>query len=65
MKKTFSIIGAVILVAAIAVPVMAHGPGWGRGGHMMGNWGGGPGSSQPSGPGYGNLTEDQRTELEK
>jgi len=64
MKKTFSIIGAVVLVAAIAVPVMAHGPGYGRGGHMMGYWGAGPGYSQPYGPGYGNLTEEQRTELD-
>lgn len=65
MKKTLSIIGALVLVAAIAVPVIAHGPGWGRGGHMMGYWGGGPGYSQPYGPNYGNLTEEQRTELEK
>jgi Spy/CpxP family protein refolding chaperone len=31
MKKTLTIIGAVLLVAAIAAPVLAHSPGWGKG----------------------------------
>jgi hypothetical protein len=40
MKRLFALLGILVLVGAIAVPVLAHGPGWGRGGHM--GWGGGP-----------------------
>jgi len=36
MRSILTILGTVVLVAAIANPVMAHGPGWGRGHHMMG-----------------------------
>ena len=31
MKKTLTIVGTMLLVAAIAIPVLAHGPGWGKG----------------------------------
>ena len=31
MKKTLTIVGTVLLVAAIAVPVLAYGPSWGKG----------------------------------
>ncbi len=31
MKKALTIVGTVLLVAAIAVPVLAYGPSWGRG----------------------------------
>ncbi|MGD2127411.1 MAG: periplasmic heavy metal sensor [Desulfobacteraceae bacterium] len=65
MKKTVAIVGILLLVAAIAAPVMAHGPGWGRGGHMRGNWGGGPGYCAQYGQGYDTLTEEQRAELDK
>ena len=43
MKKTVIAIGIVLLVAALAVPVFGHGPGWSRGG--------GPGGC--AGQGYG------------
>jgi zinc resistance-associated protein len=64
MKRLIAIIGILVLVGAIAVPVLAHGPGWGRGQHM--GWGGGPGqgSCGDYGPGAGNLTEEQRTQLD-
>ena len=31
MKKTVTIIGTLVLVAAIAIPVFAHDRGWGKG----------------------------------
>jgi len=54
MKRLMTILGVLVLVGAVAVPVMALGPGWG---HMMG-WGYGPG-----GGGYANLTDEQQNEL--
>jgi hypothetical protein len=39
MNKILTILGIMLLVGAIATPVLAHGPGWGRGRHMMGDWG--------------------------
>jgi zinc resistance-associated protein len=64
MKKLITLFGILVLVGAIAVPVLAHGPGWGRGGHM--GWGGGPGQEYCGdyGPGASNLTEEQRTKLD-
>jgi zinc resistance-associated protein len=64
MKKAFATVGILALVALIAVPVMAQGPGWGRGRHMQGYSGGGPGSGWNYGAGYGNLTDEQRTKLD-
>lgn len=60
MKKMFAIVGILALAAVIAVPVMAQGPGYGRGRHMQGYRGGDPGSCPWYGRGYGNLTDDQR-----
>ncbi len=65
MKKALTIVGTVLLVAAIAIPVLAYGPGWGRGHHMMGDWKGGPGYCWQYGRGYGNLTGEQRSQLDK
>ena len=64
MKTLIALFGILVLVGAIAVPVMAHGPGWGRGHHM--GWGGGPGQGYCGdyGPGAGNLSEEQRTQLD-
>jgi len=42
MKRLTTIIGILALVGAVAVPVMAWGPGWGRG-HHMGRYGHGIG----------------------
>lgn len=43
MNRLVTVLGIVLLVGAIAIPVLAHGPGWGRGRHMMGDWGNRPG----------------------
>ncbi|MFH1349946.1 MAG: periplasmic heavy metal sensor [Pseudomonadota bacterium] len=66
MKRLMTILGILILTGAIAVPVLAYGPGWGRGPHMMGYWGGDSGGAcWDSGRGAGNLSEEQRTALDK
>jgi len=42
MKKTLTTIGTLILVVAIAIPVLAHGPGWEKGRGMgmgISEWG--------------------------
>jgi Spy/CpxP family protein refolding chaperone len=64
MKKILTVIGILGIAAVIAAPVMAQGPGWGRGGRMAGYSGGDPGSRWDNGAGYGNLTEEQRTQLD-
>jgi Spy/CpxP family protein refolding chaperone len=61
MKKTLTIIGTVLLVAAIAAPVLARGPAWGKGHHGARSWKGGPGYCCQ----YGTLTEEQRDQLDK
>ncbi|UCF03690.1 MAG: Spy/CpxP family protein refolding chaperone [Deltaproteobacteria bacterium] len=58
MKKLVTIFGILVFVAVLTAPVFAHR--WGRGGNY-----GGPGSCWSESGGYGNLTESQRTELEK
>lgn len=65
MKKTFTIIGALLLVAAIAYPVLAWGPGWGSMHRGMG-WDHGQGNrwNNGGGYGYGNLNQDQATKLD-
>jgi len=65
MRKIVTIVGATLLVAAIAIPVLAHGPGWGKGRHMMGHWEGGPDYCWQHGRGHENLTEEQRSQLDK
>jgi zinc resistance-associated protein len=64
MKRLIALLGILVLVGAVAVPVLAHGPGWGRGPHM--GWGGGPGygDCEDYGPGASNLTEEQRAQLD-
>ena len=63
MKKLVTIIGILLLGAAVAYPVFAHGPGWGNGGHMWGN-GGGQGSSWHNGRGFRGMTEGQQAKLD-
>jgi zinc resistance-associated protein len=65
MKKILALLVGAALVAAVAVPLLAYGPGWGRGHHMMGPWGTAPGYSQQYERGFGNLTEEQRSQLEQ
>ena len=64
MKRALTIIGIVLLAAAIAAPVVAQGPGQGRGRMMQGSGPGEPGA----GPRWGwddKLTDEQRTQLDK
>jgi zinc resistance-associated protein len=61
MKRITTIIGIIILAGAVAVPVMAWGPGWGRGHHTMGTWGSGPEYGRGD---YGNLTSEQKSSLD-
>jgi len=35
MKRLITILSIALLTGMTAIPVLAHGPGWGRGGHMM------------------------------
>lgn len=65
MKRLAMILGIVVLVGAMAVPVLARGRGWGKGDQRMGSRGGDPGSCLQYGRGYDNLTEEQRTQLDK
>ena len=62
MTKLTTIIGILVLVGlALAVPVMAWGPHWGGGHHMMGYWGNSPEYGRGD---YGNLTTEQRSKLD-
>ncbi len=61
MKRLAVVFGIVMLVLALSYPVIARGPEQGRG---YGR-GGGPGFCLGQGRGYGNLTDEQRTQLDK
>lgn len=63
MKRLGIIIGIFVLIAAIAYPVFAWGPGWGRGHHMKGNRGGGQGYCSQYDRGYASLDPEQQTKL--
>ena len=63
MKKLAGIAVIVLLIGALAVPVIARGPGWGRGGHMTYGWGAGPQDCPYYGGGYETLTPEQRDQL--
>lgn len=62
MKRLAIVLGSIFLVAALAYPVFSRSPDR-AGRHMMGHSGGGPGFGGWYGGGYGNLTEEQRTQL--
>ena len=74
MKRIGTVLGIVLLVSALAIPVLAWGPGYGRDGHMMGNQGSGYGrgghmmGTRGPGPGYrgseSQITTEQRNQLE-
>lgn len=65
MKRLAVILGSVMLVAAIAYPVFAWGPGMGRGQGqgISDNRSGGPGSCWRYDRGYSNLTQEQQSAL--
>lgn len=62
MKRLFSIAAVILLVGVIAVPLMAQGPGGGKGGSRTygerGDFGYG------SRPGYDNLSTEQRQQMD-
>lgn len=64
MKRLIGIVAIVFLVGAIAVPLMAYGPGDGRGGYMMSGRDGNT-NYGPYNRGYNdNLTTEQREQLD-
>ena len=65
MKKLTTILGITLLSGLLAVPVIAWSHGWGwSGGHMMGNWGRGPGNYDQDDRGYASsLTPEQQDRL--
>jgi len=65
MKKFITIVGITLLSGLLAVPVIAWSQGWGwGGGHMMGNWGRGPGNYDQDDRGYAStLTREQQDRL--
>jgi Spy/CpxP family protein refolding chaperone len=65
MRRVTKMFVVALLVGALAVPVVAWSHGWGRGRHMMGNWGSGPEYCYGSERGYGEVTKDQRSKLEE
>lgn len=59
MRKLSMTLGILVLIGVLAVPVFAwHSGGWG-------GWMHGPGHFWQGGAQYGDLTEDQRNELDK
>ena len=64
MKRAVAIVGILALVAVVALPVLAQGPGAGRGRMMEGYGPGGPGEGPRSGW-DDKLTDEQRTQLDK
>lgn len=62
MKKMLTLGGIALMIAALALPAFARGPGWGGG--PGGMRGGGPGYDCPNyGPAGANLTDEQRNQL--
>ena len=65
MTRLASVIGIVMLVVAVAVPVMAWGPGLGRGYHMWGDRGTPAGCRQGSWGTNSNLSGEQQIRLDQ
>ena len=66
MKKIMATLGILALAALIAVPVLAQGPGYGKGRGMMGMTARGPvdpASCPRYGWAYGELTDEQRSQM--
>ena len=61
MKRIVITLAIGLLITALAIPVFARGRGWGRGGHMGGFWGGGPGSCGQYDRGYGYQGPEERS----
>jgi len=65
MKRALTVIGIMVLVAAIAIPVLAQGPGAGRGRMMQGYGPGDPANCPRYAALEDKLTDEQRAQLDK
>ena len=65
MKRYTTILGITFLIAALAVPVFAWGPGTGKRSGKMGFYGRESGYCGQPYSGSGNLTQEQRTQLDQ
>jgi Spy/CpxP family protein refolding chaperone len=65
MKRVLTAAGIITLVAALAIPALAQGPGMGRGRMMQGYGPGGPGDQPRYGAWDEKLTDEQREQINK
>jgi zinc resistance-associated protein len=65
MKRALTVIGIMVVVAAITIPVMAQGPGAGRGRMMQGYGPGDPANCPRYAALDDKLTDEQRAQLDK
>ena len=65
MRRVTKLFVVALLVGALAVPVVAWSHGWGRGHHMMGPRGSAPEYCWGYERGYGDVTKEQRNQLEE
>lgn len=65
MRRVTKLFVVAVLVGALAVPVVAWSHGWGRGHHMMGPRGSAPEYCWGYERGYGDVTKEQRNQLEE
>jgi zinc resistance-associated protein len=63
MRKILIAVGSFLLVAFLAVPLLADGPGWNGGHHMWGSWGSDRGSCWDYGRGYNELSKEEQKQL--
>lgn len=63
MKKIMATLGILAMAAVIAVPVLAQGPGYGKGRGMVGFRSFDPGACPRYGWAYGELTDEQRGQM--
>ena len=63
MRKIMATLGILAIAAFIAVPVLAQGPGYGKGRGMMGRGPVDPASCPRYGWTYGELTDEQRSQM--
>jgi len=63
MKRLLIVLGSFVLVASLAMPLLADGPGWNGGHHMRGYWGSDRDSSWEYGRGYKDLSKEEQNQL--
>ena len=65
MKKRTTLLGITLLVGILSIPVLTWAQGWGKGQNRMGYGGGVSAACWNNSQGKDNLTEEQRTQLDK